>query len=131
LRLHPKNAADVAAATNFVSANEPNQWIAYDFGQKVLRLTHYAVKSRTDGRPGSNNPKDWVIEVSDDGTTWTVVDQREGNSDLNGTASVMAFPVQKEVDGCRFVRFRQTGPAHSGKNFLVLSAFEVFGSLRG
>jgi gas vesicle protein len=128
-RFHAKNAADPAGNTVFASANKPNQWIAYDFKNKKLRLTGYSIRSRFDGFPGSNNLKSWVIEVSDDGKTWEVVDQKENDSDLNDKNIAKAWPIAKEVE-CSFVRLRQTDLSHSKKHYLAISGFELFGVLR-
>jgi hypothetical protein len=41
---------------------------------------------------------------------------------------VKAFALKEEAEG-GFVRLLQTGPAHSGKLFLAISSFELFGTL--
>jgi uncharacterized coiled-coil protein SlyX len=127
-RLGPRNAAD-ATDTNFVSQNEPDSWLCYDFKERRARLTHYTLRSRSDGFRNSNNPKDWVVEVSDDGERWTEVDRQTNNSDLNDTKMTGTYALG-DCPECRYVRLRLTGPAHSGKHFLVVSSFELFGSLR-
>lgn len=130
-RFAPENAADVAASANFVSQNQANSWLRYDFKNRKVALTHYTLRSRSDGFQGSNNPRDWVVEVSDDGTNWVVVDAQARNGDLNGKGAVKTFPVSADCPESRYVRLRQTGPAHSGKNFLAICGFELFGSLTG
>jgi hypothetical protein len=125
-RFLPKNVADVSANTAFVSVKGPNQWIAYNFKTRRVRFTHYAIRSRHDGWINSNNPKDWAIEVSPEGRTWTEVDRRRGNNDLNAGGLVKAFELKEPAEG-RFVRLILTGPAHSGKEFLAISGFELFG----
>jgi hypothetical protein len=94
-------------------------------------MTHYTVRSRSDGFSGSNNLKEWVVEVSDDGADWTPVDAQSKNGDLNSKGAVRTFAVRPDCPESRYVRLRQTGPAHSGKNFLAICAFELFGSLSG
>jgi hypothetical protein len=125
-RFPPKFVADLTAANAFVSANAPMQWVGYHFKQALLRFGHYALRSRFDGWVNSNNPKSWVIECSQDGENWVEVDRRMGNCDLNATDVTKVFTLESEAEG-QYVRIRQVEPAHSGKNFLALSAFELFG----
>jgi hypothetical protein len=128
-RFAPENAADPAGDANFVSQKQPDAWLRYDFKGGRVALTHYTVRSRSDGFPGSNNLRDWVVEVSDDAVRWIVVDSQKGNADLNGKGALKTFPVAAGPRESRFVRLRQTGPAHSGKDFLAICGFELFGSL--
>jgi hypothetical protein len=129
-RFLAKYAADLKNDSVFVSGKDPNQWLAYDFKEKRVRITHYAIRSRFDGWVNSNNLKSWVIEVSEDGFDWTVVDQKKDNDELNGTNIIKVFGLESEAEG-RLVRLRQTGPAHSGKYFIAISGFELYGSVLG
>jgi hypothetical protein len=127
-RFAPKFAADLMNDSVFVSGNEPNQWIAYDFLERRVRITHYTLRSRFDGWINSNNPKSWVIEISLDGQGWTEIDRKEDNGDLNGTNLVKSYELGAEAEA-RVVRIRQIGPTHSGKHFLTISGFELFGAI--
>jgi hypothetical protein len=127
-RFPPKAAADLTANSVFVSKNEPGQWLCYDFQARRVRLTGYALRSRFDGWVGSNHPRSWVVEVSPDGAAWAEADRRDDSCELNGTNLVKAFELPRAAEG-RCVRLRQTAPAHSGKHFLALSGFELFGSV--
>jgi hypothetical protein len=124
----PKNIADLQTDSNFGSSNLPNQWICYDFRDMRIRPTHYTIKSCFDARVNDTNLKQWIVEVSDDGSQWTDIDSREFNNDLNGPSQIRSFPV---ADGavCRYIRLRQTGKNHCGNHFLAFSAFEIFGTL--
>jgi hypothetical protein len=127
-RFLPQNAANPLEKNIFVSRNEANQWITYDFKQKRVQITHYSIRSRFDGFKGSNNLKDWVVEASLDGSEWTVIDSKTDNGELDNRNVTATWEV-KSTEQWRFVRLRQTGLAHSGKNFLALSSFELFGEL--
>jgi hypothetical protein len=128
-RLGAQNAANAAAETNFVSKNLPGQWLRYDFENGKVKLTHYTIRSRHDGYKGSNNPRDWVVEVSNDASNWVKIDQQSGNRDLDGKNVTKLFQVTDQCPESRCVQIRQLGPTHSGKNFLVVSRFELFGWL--
>jgi hypothetical protein len=70
--------------------------------------------------------KSWAVEGSDDGASWTEIDRRENNSDLNGERDVKTFAICQSRSFGR-IRLFQTGPNHRGNNCLILSAFELFG----
>jgi hypothetical protein len=124
----PKNIADLEVHSNFGSLNMPNQWICYDFQDMRIRPTHYSIKSSYDARVNDANLKSWVVEVSISGSEWDIIDQRDMNNELNGPNRIRSFPVS-DVEECRYIRLRQTGKNHSGTDFLIFSAFEVFGTL--
>jgi hypothetical protein len=93
-----------------------------------VNLTHYSIRSSYDGRVSHENLKSWAIEGSLDGNTWIELDRKEPNDQLNDENLVRTFALahHKEV---QIVRLRQTGKNHGGYDTLLLSAFEVFGSL--
>jgi hypothetical protein len=74
--------------------------------------------------------KSWAIEGLDDGASWTEIDQRENNSDLNAKLAVKTFAVARPGCFCR-IRLRQTGRNHNGNDYLSIYAFEVFGAVAG
>jgi hypothetical protein len=128
-----KNAADLYADSYFYSMNLPNQSLCYDFGSRVISPTGYAIRSRYDRVDGDPcHLKSWVIEISMDGAHWDVIDRRDNNSTLNGFNAIRMFTLSESKE-CRFIRLRQTGPNHCSEPDyrLVISGFEVFGSLYG
>jgi hypothetical protein len=75
--------------------------------------------------------KNWVIEGSIDGRSWSEIDRQENNNtDLNGPYAVKTFCVSK-VDTFRMIRLRQIGLNHRNDNYIVLTAFELFGAVIG
>jgi hypothetical protein len=102
-----------------------NQWICYDFGDSRIKPTHYSIRSRYNS--SGYNLKSWVIEGSVDCNQWEEVDRRDNNDDLNAQNVVRLFAVT-HCNEYRSLRLRQTGPSHSGANFLVISGFDIFGS---
>ena len=116
---------DVQANSYFYSLNEPNQWICCDFKSRFVAPTHYSI--RVDD---CSYPRSWVLEVSNDGSTWTVVDCRDENADVATKYAIHNFAIRPRPLGkFRFVRLRQTGTNHSGRNHLVINALELFGIL--
>jgi hypothetical protein len=123
-----KNAVEFETTSCFQSPNLQNQWICYDFQRIRIKPTHYAICSYSSG-PNSHHPKSWVLEVSEDGSQWSEIDRREDNYDLNGSHLIKTFQVRTSLV-CRFVRMRQIGKNHCGFDIMILSAFELFGTLQ-
>jgi len=132
-----KCAVDLAdkSDSNFGSKNGSldQQWLCYDFRDKLVRPTHYTIRSRySSGGPCEcsisppAHPKSWVVEGSMDGSSWTELDRREKNDELNGWALTRSFSMT-QTSLVRMIRLRLTEPSHGGRNQLALSAFEVFG----
>jgi hypothetical protein len=131
-----KNVADLAAGSAFCSAWRDdeenigctrNNWICYDFKQRRIMPTHYAIRS-WNGAPGAAHPKGWIVETSEDGVAWKEVDRREDNAELNGKEITQTFTVPGSGGG-RFIRLVNIGKNHEGDDCLSISAWEIFGSI--
>ena len=113
---------------NFCSKNERNAWICYDFKERRVIPTSYSVRSS-----GGKNLKSWVIEVSNDEYSWTEIDRRDNNNDLNDEYVTVNFKISKvPSESFRFFRLRQNGPNHDNYKTsyaVALTALEVFGTL--
>jgi hypothetical protein len=53
-RDYPMNVADFASGSIFISKSGPAQWICYDFIERSILPTPYAIKS---GNAKGNNPR--------------------------------------------------------------------------
>jgi hypothetical protein len=104
-----------------------NNWICYDFKERRVAPTHYAIRTYV-GNRGSNHLKSWLVETSADGEAWQEIDHRENNDDLNGTYATRTFPVAKGGP-CRLIRLVNIGRNHFGYDCLMVTAWDVFGSL--
>jgi hypothetical protein len=60
--------------------------------------------------------------------SWTEIDRRDSNSDLNGKDITRTFVVLHHEVG-RFVRLVNIGRNHFNSDMLCISSFELFGSL--
>ena len=135
---HPKHAASLETDSIFYSANAQNSWICYDFRNRSIIPTHYTIRSHPDGGRGLagwHNLRSWVIEGSNDETTWVVLDSRENNSELDGQNAMDNFTIAPDRVGesYRYVRLRQTGPdsCSMGTYYcIVIASLEFFGQLR-
>ena len=131
-----RRAVELELNSKFLSENKPNQWICYDFKERRVIPTSYSLCSygTNSDCPKAGNYRDllksWVIEVSNDRSSWTEIDRRDNNNDLNDKFACQNFSVSKvPSEGFRFFRLKQTGPNHRGGNALSISAMEIFGTL--
>jgi hypothetical protein len=123
--------ANIAAGGSgnwFFSQSASGQWVCYDFRDSRVTLTHYAIQS-CDGGTGPNwdNPKNWCLEGSQDGTSWTELDRRENNTELDKCSKVVSFSVSCSTK-VRLIRLRQIGVNCAGSQEFVFSRLELFGT---
>jgi hypothetical protein len=134
-----KNVADLGASSRFVSVSRSkkediphgrNNWLCYDFKERRVVPTHYAIRSYDSLGEDSDGAhlKSWLVETSVDGQHWWEVDHREGNYELNGRSLVRTFAVT-EHRPCRFIRLVNIGRNHFGSDRLCIDAWEIFGLL--
>jgi hypothetical protein len=131
-----KDATEMETDSAFASAyrkkkediqHTPNNWICYNFKERRIVPTHYTIRTIWAG-PGGNHLKSWLVETSADGESWREVAREERNKQLNGTLCTGTFPVAGDGE-CRFIRLVQIGRNHAGYDSLIISAWEIFGSL--
>ena len=121
----PRNAVELGTNLNFCSLPKKNSWIRYDFKGRRVAPTSYSIRS-----DDYRYPKSWVLEVSNDGENWEIVDRRENNEDLKENYATCNFTISARPPGSfRFVRLLQTGENHEGNDHLALTSLEVFGTL--
>ncbi|KAK8843178.1 hypothetical protein M9Y10_025375 [Tritrichomonas musculus] len=124
----PINATDFCSNANcFISGNLPNSWLCYDFKEHKVTLKNYTLKSFK-GVKGSDHPRSWVIEGSNDNDLFAILAEEKNSSSLNGSNRVETFPINCQKTGeFRYIRIRLTGPTWGGHNILVIDSFEIFG----
>jgi hypothetical protein len=111
----------------FQSENLRNQWICYDFRKMTIIPSHYTVQTANYSR-NWDHLKNWVVEGSNNVGSWTELDRRVDNGDLNEPGAIRTFAVARTAE-VHMIRLRQTGPNHRNRNDLVILALEIFGSL--
>lgn len=124
----PINATKSNENSFYLSNDEPNQWIMYDFAQNDIIPYHYSLRSTCGWGSDEENICNWTIEVSNDGKTWIEIDRHEESQDLNGSNITKKFAVQKNVR-CKSIRIRQIGKNTYNRSYLALSLFEIFGKI--
>jgi hypothetical protein len=106
-----------------------NSWIQFDFKDRVVSLTHYALKSH---HGSSNFLIQWTLSGSTDGNSWTVLDRRN-TQDLNGRSITKIFECNERFsvgEFYRYIRLTQTGKTASNQDYLLLTNIEFFGTMK-
>ena len=123
-----KNAVDLGTNSRYCPRNEKNTWMCYNFKELLVIRTSYSVRSHEYG-PRWNHLKPWVIEVSNDGSSWTEIDHLTDNNDLNDRHATAKFKISKgPSESYRFFRLKQTGKNHDGDCVSLFSP-EIFRTL--
>jgi hypothetical protein len=129
-----KNVVDLRSDSHFSSVwmsrhadipHQRNNWICYDFKDRQIVPTHYAIRSSPQD-PNNSHLKSWLVEVSVNGENWKEIDHRENNAELNEPLKTKVFEVCA-CDASRFIRLAQIGRNHYGNSELCISAWEIFG----
>lgn len=108
------------------SKDQPNSFVQFDFNSRRVCLSGYSLKSHSGA---GNYCVSWAIEVSNDCSTWEVVDERN-TRDLAGRNIEQTYECNQPSDRfVRFVRMRQTGKTSHKQDYLCLSEIEFFGKL--
>jgi hypothetical protein len=120
----PQQVIDYGWSSWWHSLDQANSWLQIDFKTRSVCLTHYSLKSHS----GTLNWfRDWVLEGSEDGMTWDILDSRQ-TDELVGPSQVRTYPVTLS-HYFRYIRLRQTGKTNNNENFLILTNIEVFGKI--
>lgn len=107
-----------------------NAFICFDFKNKKITPTAYSIKTASNN---SIRPSSWVIEVSNNSSTFIPIDEQNECESLNGYDRIQTFIIKDQSIGkFRYIRLRQTGPNwHIGseRNILVIGCIEFYGYL--
>ena len=113
----------------FHSDEDEITWICFDFREHRVIPSDYTIRSFPYIH-GSYHPKSWVIEGSNDNSSWETIDEETNCSYLNGKNLVHSFSVNQPKNiPFRFIRMRLTGPDWAGKSYFGMNSFEIYGKL--
>ncbi|MFZ4398293.1 MAG: glycine-rich domain-containing protein, partial [Kiritimatiellia bacterium] len=103
-------------------------WVRYQFAAgKVWVITNYTLSTGNDGEQGGGRPpRNWTLDGSHDGLTWTTVDSRVDGLSGAGAGNTYSFA----CNGGNFEAFeyyRLNVTANWGNNRFELAEIEMFG----
>jgi hypothetical protein len=116
----PKFAADITnKETMFVSGRGILNWLCYDFKDRRILPTHYALT------PGPGGLRSWLVEVSADGVNWVNIHTVSAD-DSTRPAAIYTVLIERP---CRCIRIVHRGVPTGGDNVLAVVSWEIFGTL--
>ena len=139
---HGKFACQLDELNYFHSQEIPNCYLQYDFKERRVHPTHYAIRCRHDydglilyqGMNSGSNPRDWIIEASNTGQEgdWKKLDERKKDPSFRIRNTTEIFYIREKLDPneCfRFLRIQNNGKSSDDRDFLIICAFEIYGDL--
>ncbi|MBB4689067.1 ThuA domain-containing protein [Amycolatopsis jiangsuensis] len=109
--------ADNDPSTKWLS-KEPTGWVAYQMSAPIT-VNSYTLVSGNDY--AGRDPKDWTLQGSDDGTTWTDLDTRTGET-FADRQQTRTFPV---TGAKAYAHYRLNITANAGEPLLQLADFRL------
>lgn len=120
-----------SSALNCHTNDDKRAWFAIDLGVMLIPNCYTLRHARGYGRSALRN---WMFQVSKDGTNWTTLHVHTDDTSLNEPGSTASWNLDpgSETQGWRHIRLQQTGKNASGQtHYLSLSGFEVYGTVTG
>jgi hypothetical protein len=113
-------AFDGNAGTKWLSSTQC--WLQYDFGTGVSQtVKRYDITSAND--VPTRDPRDWQLQGSNDGSSWTAVDTRTAQASFPNRYQTMSFSVASP-GAYRYYRFNVT--ANNGATSTQISELALF-----
>lgn len=125
----PKAIIDSNQPEVFQTENRANQWIAFEFNDMKMKVTSYTLQSYYNGKPNFANPKNWILEGSDNGREWVEMDRHEDCPDLNNKNVIQNYKIKGDFKEFKYIRVKQIGKNWANMDQLTLSKVELFGEL--
>lgn len=120
---------DYESESVFYSSDSNLATIRFDFKDKLIQPSSYKVKTAGNGKNYAH-PKNWVIEVSNDGEKFIEIDRHENDSTLNGP---LINVKQMNDNFYRFIQFRQTGKSwheYGNNNQIAFRFIDFYGKIK-
>jgi len=128
----PANFVNNAGGGALHSNNAPDSWFAINLRTRRVRPSGYVLSNSSGCLNGNHFARSWVLEVSNDDTTWTVLRAHDNDGSLHGHCQACYWPIETSLPpGVAWTRFRirQTGKNAAGNDHLAVSGFELYGEL--
>lgn len=86
---------------SFVSSSAQNNWLCFNFKKHLVNPTNYTIRT-INWWTSVKHPKSWLIECSNDNSSWEVVDDVNECSELRGCGLVHTFKIKKQPSKFEF-----------------------------
>lgn len=123
---HPHTLVSRSVEDKSATSNIPNSWMALDLGSNNKLICNY-YSLQGDGS-GSEHPRNWKLQGSNDQNTWSDLDTQTNNSAISGS-SWFSGSVSTTDEAYRYFRILQTGTNDIGNYVLSFTEWEFYGTL--
>ncbi|XP_055386638.1 E3 ubiquitin-protein ligase Ufd4 isoform X2 [Condylostylus longicornis] len=117
-----------SVSVNCHTKDNKKAWFSIDLGLYLIPSSYTLRHARGYGRSALRN---WLLQGSKDGITWTTLVTHSDDKSLGEPGSTSTWPVvcsPDETQGFRHIRVQQNGRNASGQtHYLSLSGFEIYG----
>lgn len=120
---------------NFQSNHEPNSypWICFEFTKHKIIPSNYTIRSSKTSYTNYYFPRSWVIEGSNNKSSWTNLDQQNDCTFIKGSNLVHTFQIQNQNQNeYKYIKMRLTSPSwgeYSDNCRLLFASIEFYGEL--
>ena len=124
-----RNIENIVQSSNsyYATSERYNSWIQFDFKERKVLIDHYTLQT-FDGNGNCEHLRSWVLEVSNDGKNYTVIDRCENSDCLRGSYKQARFCALC-LSPQRFIRLRQIGVNWRGTCRLCLKQIDFSGMI--
>jgi len=107
--------------------NRPGQWFMFDLKDYSIAPSYYSIQN---WETGSHTLRNWELQASNDTQHWQTIKAHENDTSLKERKGATAsWPIEPVDNAFRYFRIYQTGKNSSGNHYLMLSGFEVYGTV--
>lgn len=119
------NIFNYNSSDRFGSDNFENSWLRIELKNHQIIPTNYTIKTSS-----MRQPKNWVIEGSNDCSNWEIIDKNQNCSLMNGNSVTHTFNIdESHHKKFKYLQIRQTGPNWENTNYLMIESIEFYGFL--
>jgi len=113
---------------NTWTASQPGVWVSFSLRGVTILPNHYSLRHGyvSDGA----NLRNWVLEGSSDGSTWTVLSTHSNDRSLGGNYGTASWKIDGARDFFQHFRIRSTGRDGGNSDRIQLSGIELYGFLQ-
>ena len=126
-----KKAVDLLLGQKWEGSNLAGNWVTIESGDgQAYAVKSYSFSTHDDGDWNNRAPKSWKIEGSNDNSTWTLIDERVDDDEIENTNyKTFEFMPNNTTDKFRYIKLtlnamKSTGWTQVGE-FHVLSTSDV------
>lgn len=110
--------------SEFWTTQVANSWVRFQILTGKLKCNYYSLRTR--GTNPDYYPRNWILQGSNDGSTWIDLDAQVNNTTLSAPGQWLSLPVSTN-DSYSYFRLLQNGLNSSNSHYFCLGEIELYG----